>query len=293
MDMDLLSPVAFDGHRWALRTTNRPEAVVALLWLPAMGVPARNYDAFAATLAGSGVAVAVHEWRGLGSSSLRAGRHCDWGYRELLESDLPASLAALRAARPELPLMLGGHSLGGQLACLFAASRAEDAAGLLVVASGTPHRSGFAGVRGAALPAAYRLAAALAHTYGHFPGRRVGFGGREARGVIADWSRSGRSGIYRAAGMDEDLEAKLRAVRLPMLGVVLRDDWLAPQASLANLIAKMPQVDAQVAAMGPEELGVAADHFAWMRAPDAVAHRIGAWLQERGIPLRSARCATP
>ena len=35
-------------------------------------------------LAAQGIAVFVHEWRGNGSSTQRAGRRQDWGYRELL-----------------------------------------------------------------------------------------------------------------------------------------------------------------------------------------------------------------
>ena len=38
-----------------------------------------------------GVAVVMHEWRGIGSSDRRAGRRCNWGYRELLQDDLPAT----------------------------------------------------------------------------------------------------------------------------------------------------------------------------------------------------------
>lgn len=283
MDMSVWPLLAADGHRWSLRAVVPPRARAMVLWLPAMGVSARNYDAFGAALAHAGIALVVHEWRGLGSSSLRAGRDCDWGYRELLEHDLPASLDALRTRRPDLPLLLGGHSLGGQLACLFAALRPGAAQGLVTVASGTPHRSGFAGPRGRALPAAYMLAAVLARAFGHFPGRRIGFGGREARGVIADWSRSGRAGTYRASGMDVDLEEHLRQVELPMLGIVLREDWLAPTPSLANLVAKMPRVRSRVEALGRDDLGAAADHFAWMRAPEAVAHRIASWTAKAGI----------
>src|SRR5690242_16818249 len=69
-----------------------------LYWLPAMGVPAKHYLPFAEALAARGIAVALHEWRGIGSSQWRAGRRQDWGYRALLQQDLLAGLAAARAA---------------------------------------------------------------------------------------------------------------------------------------------------------------------------------------------------
>lgn len=43
-----------------------------LYWLPAMGVPAKHYLALARTLVAQDVAVALHEWRGIGSSDRRA-----------------------------------------------------------------------------------------------------------------------------------------------------------------------------------------------------------------------------
>src|SRR6187402_450669 len=87
-----------DGHAWSLlaRIPDRPRA--SLLWLPAMGVAARHYLPFAEALAARGVAMFVHEWRGNGSSTLRAVRVQDWGYRELLTTDLPASEVAVEAA---------------------------------------------------------------------------------------------------------------------------------------------------------------------------------------------------
>ena len=90
---------AADGHRFRLllRTPQMPRA--SLLWLPALGVAARHYLPFAEALSARGVAVFVHEWRGHGSSTQRAGRHCDWGYRELLDIDAESHEFSLKIAR--------------------------------------------------------------------------------------------------------------------------------------------------------------------------------------------------
>lgn len=115
-----------DGHRFELLRHVPADPVATLLWLPALGVAARHYQGFAEALAARGIAVFVHEWRGNGSSSLRAGHAQDWGYRELLQYDLPAATAAVRTAFPDLPLHLGGHSLGGQLACCHAGLHPDE-----------------------------------------------------------------------------------------------------------------------------------------------------------------------
>lgn len=243
----------------------------AIFWLPAMGVGARHYEPLARTLARQGIAVAVHEWRGLGSSDRRASRRVDWGYRELLHDDLPKGLATVREALPAVPVFVGGHSLGGQLACLLAATAATPPAGVVLVGSGAPYWRRFAPWVGLV----YLAAPALARLVGRFPGRRIGFGGNEARGVIADWSRSGRTGRYTARGLRIDLETALRRQVAPVLALRLADDWLAPPASLDFLLDKMPDAPREVHVVDAEALaGQPADHFAWMKEPSAIARRM-------------------
>lgn len=258
----------------------RPDGdeLAALLWVPALGVAARHYEPLALALADRGIAVAVHEWRGIGSSDRRAGRRSDWGYRELLTDDLPTSLRALREAVPSVPLYVGGHSLGGQLATVLAATTPLPLAGLALVGSGSPYWRCFKPWVGLALVAAPLLANLL----GWLPGRRVGFGGNEARGVIGDWSRTGRTGRYAGRGIDMDLESTLRTQRAPVFALRLRDDWFGPEASLAFLLDKMPEAPRRSEVIAPEDLaGAAADHFAWMKVPAEIARRLADWIQPR------------
>lgn len=265
-----------DGHRWQLlaRLPRAPQA--SLLWLPALGVAAKHYLPFAEALAARGIAVFVHEWRGNGGSSLRANRAHTWGYRELLLQDLPRSEAALSAQLPDLARILGGHSLGGQLACCRLGLLTREAAAdrptrLWLVASGAPYWRAFPPRSRWWLPFAYRFLPWLADRRGALPGRKVGFGGDEARGLIRDWARSALSGRYAAAGVDIDLEAAMAQVEIEARALVLDSDWLAPESSLRFLLSKLPRTQAQVDTLGAGMLGTRADHFAWMKQPDAIA----------------------
>lgn len=265
-----------DGHRWQLlaRLPRAPQA--SLLWLPALGVAAKHYLPFAEALAARGIAVFVHEWRGNGGSSLRANRAHTWGYRELLLQDLPCSEAALSAQLPDLARILGGHSLGGQLACcrlglLTREAAADRPARLWLVASGAPYWRAFPPRSRWWLPFAYRFLPWLADRRGALPGRKVGFGGDEARGLIRDWARSALSGRYAAAGVDVDLEAAMAQVEIEARALVLDSDWLAPESSLRFLLSKLPRTQAQVDTLGAGMLGTRADHFAWMKQPGAIA----------------------
>ncbi len=277
---DGLAVVAEDGHRFSLllRAPETPRAT--LLWLPALGVAARHYLPFAEALAAHGIAVFVHEWRGHGSSSLRAGHGSDWGYRELLEHDLPASACAIHERFATLPAIVGGHSLGGQLAACLLALRPDTAQRLWLVASGAPFWRIFPRPRGWLLPLAYRFLPWLAERNGSLPGRTIGFGGKEARGVMRDWTRTGLSGRYAGKGITTDLEAALAGVRNEIDAVLLADDWFVPTVSLRFLAGKMRPAAFHVDTLDATQLGgVRADHFGWMKRPDPVAAALANALQ--------------
>jgi predicted alpha/beta hydrolase len=257
-----------DDHRWEVLTVAGDRVDRVAVWLPALGVPARTYEGFAIELARRGVAVVVHEWRGFGSSSLRASRHCDWGYRELLTLDIPATRAAAIEAFGRSDAM-GGHSLGGQLATCSLALSPGAVSELWLVASGSPYWRAFPARTAWWLPAAYRLLDSLARAFGALPGRRIGFGGTEARSVIRDWSRTGLSGMYRAPGVG-DIEPALRKLDVRVRAALPARDWLAPPSSLEYLLSKIASSERTIAMLDENTLGVRADHFAWMRSPAAM-----------------------
>ncbi len=284
IEPEVIPVAAADGSRFELLGVRPASGWRQLVyWIPAMGIPARHYLPLAGALAAHGVAVVVHEWRGIGSSNRRAGRDGNWGYRELLQEDLPAGMAAVHERWPQATCWLGGHSLGGQLGALYASLHPAEFAGLLLVASGAPYWRRFR--RGWLIDVAYALAPLLAGLLGYLPGRRIGFGGNEARGVIADWARTGRSGRYAAAGMPQDFERQLASLQLPSLALRLRDDWLAPQASLDWLLGKLGPAERCVDVVTSQQMGGPADHFGWMKTPAPIAARIARWLAAQDAAL--------
>lgn len=281
IEREILPVLQADGSRFELIFVHPAEATRrCLYWVAAMGVPARHYLPLAEALAALGVAVILHEWRGIGSSNRRASRRCNWGYRELLQDDLRAGLASAGQHWPHAQIRVGGHSLGGQLGALAAALNPRGVFGLVLVASGAPYWRMFR--HAWLLRASFVLAPLVAAIAGYLPGRRIGFGGNEARGVIEDWARTGRTGRYAVAAMGEDLERQLAELRVPVLALRLRDDWLGPDASLNWLLEKMPLTRQSVEVLGPEQLdGQAAGHFAWMKTPAPIASHIAHWLQQQ------------
>ena len=202
-------------------------------------------------------------------------------HRELLELDLAATEAAVRDAVPGVPRRSGGHSLGGQLATCRLALAPGTTDGLWLVASGSPYWRVFPAPLRFGLPLAYRFLPWLANARGFLPGRALGFGGNEARGLIGDWARTALGGRYAARGLRVDLEARMATLAVPVRAATLLHDWMAPQPSLRFLLSKLPHAHIQARHFDGDAAGTVADHFAWMQAPAAIA----AWLAaEPGLP---------
>lgn len=249
-----------------------PGAPVILV-APAMGVQAGYYGKLATALHGTGLSVAVTELRGHeASGGMRPSREYDFGYTDLV-ADLHQAVDAVRARRPEAPIYLLGHSLGGHLGAVFAAHHPTALAGLMVVASGSVwwrlwNRRMYA--VGVAIDLSARL-------LGYFPGHRVGFAGREARGQMRDWVRFNRTGRLEFGSPLTDHDPAIAGVRTPVLGISCEGDSFAPPKALHGLLAKFPRAPITRLHVGAEQ-AEPPGHLRWARRPELVVDHIAGWV---------------
>ncbi|MER5572882.1 alpha/beta hydrolase [Streptomyces massasporeus] len=94
----------------------RPDAPVALV-VPAMGERARFYAPFARGLHQGGLHVAVTDLRGQGESTPVARRGVVYGYREMVDDDLPAVARAVCVGFPSSPAVLIGTASAASSRC--------------------------------------------------------------------------------------------------------------------------------------------------------------------------------
>ncbi|MBC9714732.1 alpha/beta fold hydrolase [Streptomyces sp. TRM66268-LWL] len=261
-----------------LRRAEQPDAP-AVLVLPAMGVQAKYYAPFARGLHRTGLHVAVADLRGQGESTPAAGRGIACGYRELVHDDLPAVVRAVSSAFPASPVILVGHSLGGQIALLSSATALTGVHAVVLTAAGSVWWRGFGPLRGLRNLVGSQLLAALATVFGYWPGTRFGFGGTQSTGVMRDWARQARTGHYTVRGSAIDYEAALARLTLPVLAVGVENDTLAPPGATDHLLRKVPA--AQVSRWHYAEAlagGRPLDHFRWVRHSDGLSARIKEWI---------------
>jgi predicted alpha/beta hydrolase len=245
------------------------------LILPAMGVPARYYRHFAGELHRAGFAVAALDLRGNGASTPRPSRRTRYGYTDLVD-DVAVACAALTARRAGRPLLLIGHSLGGQAGLLHAANDPAGIpagiAGVVLVAAGIPYWRAYSGRRRYGVLAMIQGIGAASAVLGVWPG--WGFGGRQAGRVMTDWARTSRTGDYRGLpGADEAL-AKLS---VPVLAISIEGDNLVPAAVVDHYAALLRAAPVERAHIGAAELGGPSDHFAWTRVSTPIVDRVSAF----------------
>ncbi|PHQ51440.1 alpha/beta hydrolase [Streptomyces cinnamoneus] len=281
-----------DGARLTVRALAHedPTTPVVVL-LPAMGMAARHYTPLVRTLHRRGMTVVTTDLRGHGESRPLPGRGVGFGYREIVEHDVGAVLRRVREAFPHAPVLLLGHSLGGQLGLVHCGLYQPDVAGVVLVATGSAWYRCFGPLAGPRWLLLSQLYAAGAALLGYWPGERLGFAGRESARLIRDWARQVRTGRYEVPGAHGDYEAALRQVRLPVLAVDVESDDLAPPRAVAHLCGKMPaaRVDrwhyARSAAGGRP-----LDHFRWIRHHRGLVERITTWASEV-VPETAGRAA--
>jgi predicted alpha/beta hydrolase len=231
--------------RYLAQGTRRGLALVA----PATGVRMRFYRPFAEALASRGWDVLTWDWRGIGDS-----RHgVSWRDRRLTmrawgERDLAAAIAWADRRDADAPVVLVGHSFGGQAVGL--APNAERLTAVALVAAQVgwyglwpmPHRALLWGLWHVAMPIA-------AMVLGRFPSSRVGLGEDLPEHVAREWARWCRR--PEALG-DWGGHARLA---VPVAGWSFADDLIAPRAAAEALTAKYE------AATGPRHHHVApAEH---------------------------------
>jgi predicted alpha/beta hydrolase len=285
-----------DGASTQLRLQVAAEpSPVAVLVLPAMGTAAAYYDPLVAELAGRGVTAAVMDLRGIGASSVRAGRGRDFGYDTLVSDALCAARALAERAPGAREVVFLGHSLGGQVAMLALARGAGPVSRVALVAAGSPFHRAYPRPLGDLGVLSFSwVARAASEAFGYFPGKRFGFGGREARTIMREWSRLVRHGSFKldAWSGSEAPESALRRARARILAVEVKGDSFTPKASIDALVAKVPAMNVERATVPGRGRNGRATHHAWARKPADVAAHVVAWLRDEATqPVSQMRGA--
>lgn len=263
-----------------------------VLFLPAMGVSIDYYKSLARNWSGRGYAIALIESRGMRHSSVKDVKHENFGYKEILNIDLATLIPELSKLHNSLPIWLSGHSLGGQLALLHATQKHSVIAGIILIATGSNYYGTMpTRVQKLKRKLGFYFTRVITRLFGYFPGHKLGFGGRQPRNLIKDWTFEGLNGKYQLCDEYYDYNQSLRQLDLPILMISLSGDQLVPKSS-ADFLAKkleratITQVELQASDYGLQRF----NHFKWTKHPGPVLDIVDHWVTQvsiRDIELNS------
>ncbi|WP_229070164.1 serine aminopeptidase domain-containing protein [Actinoplanes sp. DH11] len=245
-----------------------PHPAPLVLISPAMAIGSRYYRPLAEAFTARGWAARALPRRGFEPGGPRASRRHDWSYGDEID-DIAAEVAAARTEAPGRPVILLGHSLGGQLAVGNQLGGAP-ADGIVTVGTCLPYHRDYPYAAPHLILMGGVIVPVLTTLLGHLP--KPAFGGPGARTLMRQWGRMAVTGRtpFPVPG----------PVTTPTLLVALEGDRLAPPSAVDRfgdrLIAGGSRSgwlyrDADV----PD--GASNDHIQWVRKPGPVVDRVLTW----------------
>lgn len=261
------------------------KAVVVIA--PAMGVRQDYYTAFAEFLSAEGFHVVTNDYTDMGFNAPPTLRHsrvtfADW------QRDLDALIEAAAAREPDLPLLLCGHSLGGQLLGTLRQRKRVTAA--LTIASGTGYWGHNRPMTLRLLYLWYVAMPLLTRLFGYFPGRRLGKVGNLPREIALTWARWCRDPQYLMGDANIRAEAGFDDVNVPILSLSFSDDDYIPKAAVEQLHgfyshAAVERRHIQPAAVGERRIG----HFGFfkLRSQHPLWQQCAQWLGTQSLAGRA------
>ena len=225
---------ADDGVSLGARVYSADHPVdMTVLMLPGIGVPQRAFRHLAKWLAMRGARCITIDYRGMGQSATPKGIETAtlsaWARK-----DTVAALRYAERAGPE-PVVLVGHSFGGQAVGLAAALHRVHAAVFVGSQFGQArYWDGMARCRLAfywhvLLPTAAKLFRVLPHW--------TGPAGPLPRGVASEWARWGRSKEWYVSWEPESVELLAR-FNVPVLAFAITDDPIAPPRAVSAFLER-------------------------------------------------------
>lgn len=238
-----------------------------VLIAPAMAVPSTFYRPLVAAFEARGWTATTLSRRGFGPDGPPASRRRDWSYGDEID-DVQRAVDAARAEAGDRPVLLFGHSLGGQLsAAVQLGDRSAD--GLVLVGVSVPHFRHY-GLMGLGLGTMALTIPFVSRLVGHVPA--PWFGAPGARTLMTEWAQM----VWRDR-LPYPVDAPFST---PTFAVHLEGDTYSVAAAAREFEQRLVAPAAltrweYAAAASPA--GGSTHHVFWVRTPDPVVDRVVAW----------------
>ncbi|HJV76515.1 MAG TPA: alpha/beta fold hydrolase, partial [Noviherbaspirillum sp.] len=236
--MERITIHAADGFKLAATRFAPQSSAKAVIVLPtAMGVKQDFYFPFAQFLAQQGFAVLTFDYRGSGTSVPDGFRRSLRGFKASLfdwSEDYNAAVRAAKQWHRNVPLLVIGHSLGGQLPGLLRDNHLID--GIVTVAAGSGYwRDNTPELKRIVWFLWYFVVPLSTRLFGYFPGKKMRMVGNLPKGVIFQWAQWCKSPHYVVDGNGRPIRDGYEKLRVPLLALSFTDDEMMSRRSIDSL----------------------------------------------------------
>jgi len=270
---------ADDGTVIPLTWFHAAAPCAVFVFLPALGIQSKLYCRLAGALAERGITTCLMEQRGHGASDIRIGRGTRFGVADFVDKDIPAILDEVESRVPGLPVILGGHSLGGHLSTIYAGMRPERLSGIAHIACGFPYHRDFPGSRGRLIKTLCLVIPLAGAITGFFPGKQIGFAGRESITLMQDWRGWAMTGRFDYGGRTGVAQTVSRFAG-PVLSVSFEKDEFSSPEAVDRALSPFSRADVTRVVLGEAEQGDCLGHFGWAREPAGVVSCLADWIEQ-------------
>lgn len=230
--------------------------------LPAMGVRASYYKRLARCMVNEKEKdVITLDYRGIGTSSIRADRRNKIGYHAIIE-DLHEIIEDMLNNKRYDHIELCGHSLGGQIALMYGSKCSQIISHIILIGTSLPYYKEWPGRRKNWLRFAGITFYPLSQVLGHFPGSRFGFAGREGIHTMKDWCHLVNTGKLEPEGSTFNYDSAVKTYSGRITAFSFSEDDMTPSETVANLIKRFhnsPSVNHYIVD--------GFNHFNWSKSP--------------------------
>ena len=265
------------------RATSPSSAKATVVIHSATGVMRGYYQSFAQYLCEHGVDVLLWDARGIGGSATQSARTDSATLRDWGMLDQQAVLAHIKTAHPTRPVVVVGHSSGGNLSGL--APLTAQAQALILIASGGCDWRDYPPLQRIRMLAVWRFAMPVVLSlWGYLPAWS-GIGHALPKGVANEWRRWSltRGYLWQDATLDS---SGYKAFAGPILALSMSDDvGYAPPGCVQSLLKEFGAASIEHHEI-PATLGHDGriGHFGFFKSKnDSLWPQITQWLSERDL----------
>ncbi len=284
--VELIIPAATDEFRLRATIWEHNDDSPIIIIAPATGVSRGYYRAFAQFLFENGLQVITYDNRGIGESRPRSLKGFTALMQEWADKDLEGVINWISNSQPDAPLLLVGHSVGGQL--LGFVPSLEQFRALLFVAVQTGYWGNWTGFNRVRIQFLWYVAIPLlSQIFGYFPAKLFGLGEDLPADVARQWAEWGRSPGYIFDHVLDPVKDNYRLLKRPLRAYSFTDDTLlAPKAAVEHLLTYYESADKEHLHLSPSDRGLSKiGHWGFFREtiakeklwPEAVE-----WLKSAG-----------